>query len=93
MEDLTEKTFEQRLEGREGVRSHEIIWRTSLKKQGKSKCKGSECGLNSKETSAPGAKDRGMFKRGTQRGNIQIDTYESLSVEGNPVSFCRSQSA
>lgn len=42
---------------------------------------------------ASGAKDRGMFKRGMKRGNIQIDSYESLSVEGKPVSFCRSQSA
>ena len=61
MEDLAEKTFEQRLEGGEGVKSHVVSWRKSLKKQGKEQVQRLRCGQNSKETSTSGTRDRGVF--------------------------------
>lgn len=64
------------------------VWRV----REKSKCEDSECGWTSKE--ATHLEQRiGECLRGMKRGNIQIDSYESLSVEGKLVSFCRSQSA
>ena len=77
----------------EGVSSHVTIWRSCPRRQEKGQVGRLRMWQNSKEASESRAKGSGMFKRGTQRSDIQIHTDESLSMVGKPVSFCRSQSA
>jgi len=67
MDGLIEKTYEQRLEGGEGVSSNVIIWRKSPKRREKEHVQKLRTWAERKDVNASGQKDRGMFKRGTLR--------------------------
>lgn len=66
MGSLTEKTYEQRLEGVERVSSHVIIQGMSPKRWEKEHVQMLRT-WDGKDVSASGQKHRGMFKRGTPR--------------------------